>query len=61
MEQWPLIPDWWLYLFFFASKKTKQKQCVRAAYFGLAIYIKEYHLKAKEELEKLKYFSIAKI
>jgi hypothetical protein len=29
-------------------------------YFGLAIYIKEY-LKAKEELEKLKYFSIAKI
>jgi hypothetical protein len=25
IEQWPLIPDWWLYLFFFASKKNKTK------------------------------------
>jgi hypothetical protein len=30
------------------------------SHFGLAIYIKK-HLKAKEELRKLKYFTIAKI
>ncbi len=29
--------------------------------FGLAIYIKKYLKKAKEELWKLKYFTIAKI
>jgi len=60
MEQWPLIPAWWLYLFFFASKK--QNKTRGASHFGLAIYIKGYHLKAKEEkLGKLKYFSMQKI
>ncbi len=55
MEQWPLIPAcWWLYLFFFASKK--QNKTTSASHFDLAIYSKEY-LKAKEEeLGKLKYF-----
>jgi hypothetical protein len=39
---------------------NKNKGCV-CAHYGLAIYIKKYYLKAKEEeLRKLKYFTIQK-
>jgi hypothetical protein len=38
---------------------NKNKGCV-CAHYGLAIYIKKYYLKAKEELRKLKYFTMQK-
>jgi hypothetical protein len=46
--------------FLLCFQKTKQNKTRGASHFGLAIYIKEY-LKAKEELGKLKYFSMQKI
>jgi hypothetical protein len=39
--------------------KTKKNKIRGVSHFGLAIYIKKY-LKAKEELWKLKYFTMQK-
>jgi len=41
------------------GKLKKTRGCV--SHGGLAIYIKKYYLKAKEELWKLKYFTMPKI
>jgi len=55
--------SYWLHLFFkgifFKPKKKTKKQGVCHT-VALPFYIKKY-LKAKEELRKLKYFTIAKI
>jgi hypothetical protein len=54
--------SYWLHLFFkgiFFNQKKKKKQGVCHT-VALPFYIKKY-LKAKEELRKLKYFTIAKI
>jgi hypothetical protein len=48
----------WLYLFFFASQKNKTRG---ASHFGLAIYIKEYLLKAKRRIRGTQIFQHAKV
>jgi hypothetical protein len=45
--------------FHFSYMKKKKKQGVGHTHCGLAIYLKKY-LKAKEELWKLKYFTMQK-